>query len=75
MSTRLSHALCAGPRTLFGLAGSLLLVAATLSALVSPWFLLIVAFVAANQLLYAAVGACPASLILRSACARDGGGR
>jgi hypothetical protein len=34
------------------------------AAFVSPWFLLVTAFVGANQWLYVAVGACPASLPL-----------
>jgi len=54
-------------RVLFALAGTMLLIATALTALVSPWFLLLVAFVAVNQLLYATVGACGASLILTKA--------
>lgn len=75
MSSPRPRALCAGPRTLFGLAGTVLLASALLAALVSPWFLVVVGFVAVNQLLYAAVGACPASLILRGMCSRQGGAR
>ena len=33
--------------------------------LVSPWFLLLTAFVGVNQWLYVLVGACPASIVLR----------
>jgi hypothetical protein len=45
------------------------LVAVVLALTVSPWFLLLAAFVAANQWLYALVGACPASLVLgRTPC-------
>ena len=51
-------------RVLFALAGSVTLASAVLTALVSPWFLLLTAFVGVNQWLYVAVGACPASLIL-----------
>lgn len=51
-------------RILFTLAGSVTLTSAVLAAVVSPWFLLLTAFVGANQLLFAATGACPASLIL-----------
>lgn len=64
-------------RVLFALAGSLLLVSSALAALVSPWFLLLTAFVGLNQILYATVGACGASLILgklfgfRPACATE----
>ena len=50
-------------RVLFGLAGSVTLLSAAL-AVVSPWFLLLTAFVGVNQWLYVAVGACPASLLL-----------
>jgi hypothetical protein len=51
-------------RVLFALAGSMTLLSVVLSALVSPWFLALTAFVGVNQLLYVAFGACPASLIL-----------
>jgi hypothetical protein len=51
-------------RVLFGLAGTMTLLSAALAALISPWFLLLTAFVGANQLLYVLVGACPASLVL-----------
>jgi hypothetical protein len=52
-------------RVLFAMAGTMVLLGAALSALVSPWFLLLVAFVGVNQLLYVAFGACGASIILR----------
>ena len=52
-------------RILFALAGSVTGLSALLSAIVSPWFLLLTGFVAFNQLLFAGVGDCPASLILR----------
>ena len=51
-------------RILFAMAGSVTLASALLAALVSPWFLLLTAFVGLNQWLYVAVGACPASLAL-----------
>ncbi len=51
-------------RVLFAMAGTMLVIASLLTAFVSEWFLLLVAFVAVNQLLYASVGACGASLIL-----------
>ncbi len=51
-------------RVLFAIAGTVVLIGALLSALVSPWFLLLVAFVGLNQWLYVVVGACPMSLIL-----------
>lgn len=62
-------------RALFTLAGCVLLLSIALTVLVSEWFLLLTAFVALNQLLYASVGFCGASLIIhrltgiRSACA------
>jgi hypothetical protein len=51
-------------RVLFALAGTVTLLSAGLAALVSPWFLLLTAFVGVNQWLYVLFGACPASLIL-----------
>lgn len=63
-------------RALFLLAGTMTIVSALLAAVVSEWFLLLTAFVGLNQLLYVAVGACPASLVLsrllglRPACER-----
>jgi len=55
-------------RVLFALAGTVTLLSATLAAVVSPWFLLLTAFVGVNQWLYVVVGACPASVVLRRAC-------
>jgi hypothetical protein len=52
-------------RTLFALAGTMTLLAVVLAATLSPWFLLLAVFVAANQWLFAWKGACPASLLLR----------
>jgi hypothetical protein len=51
-------------RVLFALAGSVTLLSAALAALVSPWFLLLTAFVGVNQWLFVVAGACPASLLL-----------
>ncbi|MCB0875829.1 MAG: DUF2892 domain-containing protein [Solirubrobacterales bacterium] len=51
-------------RVLFAIAGTVVLVAALLSALVSPWFLILVALVGVNQWMYVIVGACPMSLLL-----------
>lgn len=51
-------------RVLFALAGTVSLLSVALVALVSPWFLLLTAFVGVNQWLYVLFGACPASLIL-----------
>lgn len=52
-------------RVLFALAGTMTLTSAALAAFASPWFLLLTAFVGANQWLYVMFGACPASLVLR----------
>jgi len=51
-------------RVLFALAGSLTLLSVLLGAFASPWFLLLGAFVALNQWLFAGTGSCPASLLL-----------
>ena len=55
-------------RVVFALAGTVTLLSAGLAAVVSPWFLLLTAFVGINQWLYVVVGACPASVVLRRAC-------
>ena len=55
-------------RVLFALAGTVTLLSAALAAVVSPWFLLLTAFVGINQWLYVVVGACPASVVLRRVC-------
>ena len=52
-------------RILFALAGVVTGLSGLLSALVSPWFLLLTGFVSLNLLLFASVGDCGASLILR----------
>jgi hypothetical protein len=54
-------------RVLFALAGTITLASAALAVAVSQWFLLLSAFVGANQWLYVLVGACPASFVLRRA--------
>jgi hypothetical protein len=54
-------------RVLFGLAGTMTLVSVALAALVSPWFLLLTAFVGVNQWLYVVAGACPASIVIKRA--------
>ena len=55
-------------RILFALAGTMTLISVALAVAVSPWFLLLTAFVGVNQWLYVLVGACPASVVLRRAC-------
>ncbi|CAB4863579.1 unannotated protein [freshwater metagenome] len=52
-------------RVLFAMAGTMTLISALLVAVVSPWFLLLTAFVGINQWLYVAFGACPASIFMR----------
>lgn len=66
-------------RVLFVLAGMIVLASVILAVAVSQWFLLLTAFVALNQLLYAFGGFCGASLILSRftpltpSCAAKGG--
>jgi len=52
-------------RVLFLLAGTMTLLSAALAALLSPWFLLLTAFVGLNQLAFVAFGDCPSSYLLR----------
>jgi hypothetical protein len=52
-------------RVLFAMAGTMAIVSALLVAIVSPWFLILTAFVGINQWLYVMFGACPASLVLK----------
>lgn len=65
--TRSSRAASNWPleRVLFLMAGTMTGVSAALSALVSPWFLLLTGFVALNQLAFVAFGNCPSSWLLR----------
>ena len=51
-------------RALFAMAGTATLLSAALAAAVSPWFLLLTAFVGINQWLFVVAGACPVSLVL-----------
>jgi hypothetical protein len=51
-------------RVLFAMAGGVTLVSIALAVLVSPWFLLLTAFVGISQWLFVATGACPASLVI-----------
>jgi hypothetical protein len=52
-------------RVLFLMAGTMTGLSALLAALVSPWFLLLTAFVAVNQLAFVTLGNCPSSWVLR----------
>ena len=54
-------------RALFAIAGTVTLLSAALAAAVSPWFLLLTAFVGLNQWLFVLLGACPMSILLRRA--------
>jgi hypothetical protein len=65
MSTERSTSTLCLERVLFGLAGTVVLTAVSLALLVSPWFLTLAVFAAANQWLYAVAGFCPASVTLR----------
>ena len=59
-------------RVLFALAGTMTLLAVVLAVTISPWFFLLGVFVAANQWLFALLGACPASIVLgRTPCFRE----
>ena len=55
-------------RALFALGGSITLLSAALAAFVSPWFLLLTAFVGVNQWLYVSTHGCPASIVLKRTC-------
>ncbi len=52
-------------RFLFLMAGTMTILSAVLSATVSPWFLLLTAFVGVNQWMFTTIGNCPASFVLR----------
>jgi Zn-dependent protease len=52
-------------RLLFLMAGTMTLLSALLAAIVSPWFLLLTAFVGLNQLAFVAFGNCPSSWLLQ----------
>lgn len=52
-------------RVLFAMAGTMTLLSVLLAVLVSPWFLLLTAFVGVNQLANVVFGACPSSLVLK----------
>ena len=68
MSIRSASCATAGwplERVLFAMAGTVTLVSAALAAAVTPWFLILTAFVGVSQWLYVLVGACPASVVIR----------
>lgn len=62
-------------RILFMLAGTVVGISALLSAFVSQYFLLLTGFVSLNLLLFATVGSCGASIVLRLVGVRSGCGR
>jgi hypothetical protein len=51
-------------RVLFAMAGTVVLLSVALAVLVSPWFLLLTAFVGVSQWLYVSAAWCPASLVV-----------
>ncbi len=59
-------------RLVFAFAGSFILIGVLLSALVSPWWLLVPAFVGANMLQSAFSGFCPLARILKRLGVRPG---
>jgi Inner membrane protein YgaP-like, transmembrane domain len=59
-------------RAVLTLAGSLVLISAALAFLVSPYWLLLTAFVGANMLQSAFTGFCPAAMIFRKLGLKDG---
>jgi len=52
-------------RAVLALAGTMILLSAVLAALVSPWWLLLTAFVGLNLLQSSITGFCPAAVIFR----------
>lgn len=52
-------------KAVLALAGTMTLLSALLAATVSPWFLLLTAFVGLNQLQASITGLCPAAAIFR----------
>lgn len=52
-------------RVLFAISGTMTPVSALLTALLSPWFLLLTAAVGVDQWLYVTTRACPASMVLK----------
>jgi hypothetical protein len=62
-------------RVLFALAGTMTLASVVLAIAVSPWWLLLAAFVALNQWLFVIAGDCLASVVLRRTCGLQGGWR
>jgi hypothetical protein len=59
-------------RALFAFAGSMILISTALSHFVSPWWLLLTAFVGANLLQSAFTGFCPAATLMSRLGLRPG---
>jgi hypothetical protein len=59
-------------RAVLALAGTIVLASVLLSALVSPWWLLLAAFVGLNLLQSSVTGFCPAALVFRRLGLREG---
>ena len=59
-------------RAVLSLAGSMVLLSVVLSLLVSPYWLLLTAFVGANMLQAAFTGFCPAAVIFRKLGLKSG---
>ena len=59
-------------RAVLGLAGSVVLLSAVLVWLVSPWWLLLTAFVGANMVQASITGFCPAAMIFKALGAKPG---
>ena len=51
-------------RILVALAGTMTLLGVALAVTISPWLLVLPAFVGGNQVLFVIAGACPASLLI-----------
>ena len=49
---------------LFAMAGTMTLATVPLAVLVSPWWLLLTAFVGVSQWMYVSLGHCPASVVV-----------
>ena len=61
-------------RVLFAMAGTGTLASSALAAVVSPWWLLLTAFVGVNQLAFVLFGDCPSLLVLRRVFGLQSGG-
>ena len=60
-------------RAVLAFAGIMVLVSALLTWLVSPWWLLLTAFVGANMIQASITGFCPAAMVFKALGAKPGG--